>query len=141
MLIPAGPLLPDIDLLTVFHLGMFVDEMILLVGTWLLARRFFGPAAVCFIAVSVVGSCVWLDQPSWNFRLYYALPLVIELGHRFMDTGRWRWFFLAANLLALQLIGNLPYFIPLASFVVFLYFAGFAADTPSDAANGPVRSA
>jgi hypothetical protein len=126
-LIPAGPLLRDVDLLTIFHLGMFVDEMILLAGTWLLARRFFGPATVCFIAVSVVGSCVWLDQPYWNFRLYYALPMVIELGHRFIETGRWRWFFLAANLLALQVIGNLPYFIPVASFAVFIYFAGFAA--------------
>ncbi len=129
-IIPAGPLLPDIDLLTVFHLGMFVDEMILLVGTWLLARRFFGPATVCFVAVSVLGSCVWLDQPYWNFRLYYALPLVIELGHRFIETGRWRWFFLSANLLALQVIGNLPYFIPVASFTVFVYFAGFAASHP-----------
>jgi hypothetical protein len=126
-LLPAGPLLPDLDLLTVFHLGMLVDELILLVGTWLLARRFFGPATVCFIALSIVGSCVWLDQPYWNFRLYYALPLVIELGHRFIDTGHWRWLFLAANLLALQVIGNLPYFIPVASFTVFVYFAGFAA--------------
>jgi hypothetical protein len=126
-LLPVAPLLERVDLLTVFHVGMFVDGMILLAGTWLLARRFFQLPAVVFIALSVMGSAVWLDQPYWNFRLYYALPLVLDLGHRFLDTGRWRWFFFSANLLALQAIGNLPYFIPVASLTVFVYFAGFAA--------------
>ena len=135
-----GPLVRHADLLTVFHLGVFVDEMILLTGTWLLARRFLRSPAACFVAISVVGSSVWLDQPYWNFRLYYALPLVIELGHRFLDTGRWRWFFLAANLLALQSIGNLPYFVPLAAFVVFLYFVWFAA-VNLEAVAGRLRSA
>ena len=126
-LLPVAPFLQKIDLLTVFHVGMFVDEMILLVGTWLLARRFFQLPAVVFITVSVVGSAVWLDQPYWNVRLYYALPLVLELGHRFLETGRWRWFALAGNLLALQIIGNLPYFVPVATFAVFVYFASMAA--------------
>ena len=94
VLLWLGPLVRHADLLTVFHLGVFVDDMILLTGTWLLARRFLAWPAACFVAISVVGSAVWLDQPYWNFRLYYALPLVIELGHRFLDSGRWRWFFL-----------------------------------------------
>jgi hypothetical protein len=115
------------DLLSVYHVTMLVDEMILLTGTWLLARRFFDVRTVFFVSISVVASSVWLEQPYWNFRLYYAIPLVIELGHRFLDTGRWRWMFLAANLLALQTIGNLPYLIPLTSFVVFAYFAFYAA--------------
>jgi hypothetical protein len=127
VLLYVAPLVRHVDLLTVFHLGLFVDEMILLTGTWLLARRFFRTPAVFFIAASVVGSCVWLDQPYWNFRLYYALPLVLEMGHRFLATGRWRWFFLTANLLALQTIGNLPYFIPIQSFAVVAYFVAYAA--------------
>src|SRR5580765_3776140 len=68
-----------------------------------------------------------MNQPYWNFRLYYALPLVIELGHRFLATSRWRWLFLSANLLALQAVGNLPYFLPIASFAVCAYFLLFAA--------------
>jgi hypothetical protein len=129
-LLPVAPLLQKIDLLTVFHVGMLVDEMMLLVGTWLLARRFFQLPAVVFITVSVVGSAVWLDQPYWNVRLYYALPLVLELGHRFLESGRWRWFVLAANLLAFQVIGNLPYFVPVATFAVFVYFASVAVPNP-----------
>ena len=100
------------DLLSIYHLAMFIDELILLTGTWLLARRFFDVPATCFVALSVVASAVWLDQPYWNFRLHYAVPLVLELGHRFLDTGRWRWAFLTANLLA----HRLPYLIPLTSF-------------------------
>jgi hypothetical protein len=119
------------DLLTVFHIGMFVDQLILLAGTWLLARRFFSVPAATFVTMSIVGSAVWLDQPYWNFRLYYALPLVLELGHRFIDEGRWRWFLLAGNLLAVQTIGNLPYFIPFVSFVVCAYFLTYAAANPS----------
>ena len=130
VLLYTGPLLRSVDLLSVYHVGLFVDEMILLTGTWLLARRFFRTPAVFFVAVSVVGSCVWLDQPYWNFRLYYAIPLILELGHRFLETARWRWFFLALNLLALQTVGNLPYFIPVVSFVVAAYFVCFAVVNP-----------
>ncbi len=123
----VAPLLKHADLLSVYHAGLFADEMILLTGTWLVASRFFEPPAAFFVTVSVVGSCVWLDQPYWNFRLYYAIPLVLESGHRFLDTGRWRWFLCTANLLALQTIGNLPYFIPIASFSVFAYFTWYTA--------------
>jgi hypothetical protein len=120
-----------VDLLSIYHIAMFVDEMILLTGTWLLARRFFDAPTVVFVSISIVASCVWLDQPYWNFRLYYAIPLVLELGHRFLDTGRWRWMFLTANLLALQTIGNLPYLIPMTSFVVFAYFAFYTVTNRS----------
>ena len=51
----------------------------------------------------------------------------MELGHRFLDTGRWRWALLSANLLAVQSLGNLPYCLPFTSFAVFAYFASFAA--------------
>ena len=97
------------NLLTIYHAGMFVDAMVLLTGTWLLARRFFDPTTAVFISVSVVGGAVWIDQPYWNFKLVYAVPLLIELGHRFLETGRWRWAFLLGNLLAMQMLGSLPY--------------------------------
>src|SRR5581483_6987978 len=115
-----------LNLLATYYASMFVDEMVLLAGVWLLARRFFSPPTVFFIAVSVVGCGVWLDQPYWNFKLYYAIPLILELGHRFVDTGRWRWCCLAGNLLGVQVMGNLPYLIPVVSFTVALYFVAYA---------------
>ena len=131
LLLQAPSIVQRADLLTAFHVGMFVDELILLVGTWLLARRFFSLPAATFVTLSAVGSGVWLDQPYWNFRLYYALPLVLELGHRFIDRGRWRWLLLAGNLLAVQTIGNLPYFMPVVSLIVCAYFAIYLAVNPS----------
>jgi hypothetical protein len=115
------------NLLTIYHAGMFVDAMVLLTGTWLLARRFFGPTTAVFISLSVVGGTVWIDQPYWNFKLVYAVPLLIELGHRFLETGRWRWAFLLANLLAMQMLGSLPYIIPVTSFAVAAYFLAYSS--------------
>ena len=114
------------DLLTTYHLSKLVTELSFLTGTWLLARRFFRTPAVFFISVSIVGSCLWLDQPHFGLRLFSAIPLVLELGHRFLETGRWRWFVLAANLLALQAVVRIAYFMPVVSFVVCAYFAWFA---------------
>jgi hypothetical protein len=125
------PILPhNANLLTVYHLGIFIDEMVLLTGTVLLARRFFLPTTVFFVALSVVGASVWLDQPYWNFKLHYAVPLIIELGHRWLETSKWRWCFLMINLLAVQMMGSLPYVIPVVSFAVAAYFACYGVANP-----------
>jgi hypothetical protein len=135
------PVLPSgASLLTVYHAGLFIDEMVLLTGTVLLARRFFPPATVFFIAVSVVGASVWLDQPYWNFKLHYAIPLMIELGHRWLDTSEWRWCFLTINLLAVQMIGSLPYVVPVVSFAVAAYFACYGAANARTLASATARS-
>ena len=49
------------------------------------------------------------------------------MGHRFLETAKWRYCFLCLNLLAAQTLGNLPYFIPVTSFVVCAYFALYSA--------------
>ena len=127
VLLEVPVLARQFNLLTIYHAGMFVDAMVLLTGTWLLARRFFGPTTAVFISLSVVGGAVWIDQPYWNFKLVYAVPLLIELGHRFLETGRWRWAFLLGNLLAMQMLGSLPYLIPVTSFAVAAYFLAYSS--------------
>ena len=119
----SGSLFKDINFLPLFYAGMFLDELLLLAGTWLLARRFFAsPLTVFFVSLSIMGSCIWILQPWWNFHLYYALPLILYLIHTFLDSGKWRYYFLAGNLLFMQCLGNLPYFLPVTSLVIFLYF-------------------
>jgi hypothetical protein len=49
------------------------------------------------------------------------------LIHRFLDRGSWLSLLLAMNLLALQTIGNMPYFIPMTSLVVALHFGLYTA--------------
>jgi hypothetical protein len=123
-----GPLLKGANFLLLFHAGIFADRLVLLLGVWLLGRRFFQSAhAILITASSIMASAVWMDQPWFNFHLYYALPLVLELTHRFLDTCRWRYAFLACFATALQTLGNLPYFLPVFTLVVFLYFLFYLA--------------
>ena len=64
VLLEVPVLARQFNLLTLYHAGMFVDAMVLLTGTWLLARRFFGPTTAVFISLSVVGSTRCEDRPA-----------------------------------------------------------------------------
>jgi hypothetical protein len=120
---PATAALKPLNFLPLFYAGIACDMLLLLVGTWLLARRFLrSTAAVFFTAAAVVGPCIWMGQPWFNFHFFYAIPLLLVLLHRFLDQGSWWYLLLALNLLALQTIGNLPYFIPMTALVLGLYF-------------------
>ena len=123
VLLLSGNLFKGVNFLPIFYVGIFIDELLLLAGTWLLSRRFFAsPFTVFFVTLSIMGSCIWLLQPWWNFHLYYALPLILYFIHIFIDSGKWRYYFLAGNALFIQCMGNLPYVLPLTSLVIFLYF-------------------
>jgi len=123
VLMTLGPVLKPFNFLDLFYLGMFVDELFLLTGTWLLAKRYFTSIyTVFFVCVSVIGSAIWVNQPWFNFRFYYAVPLILFFLHSFLDTGRWRYFFLGVNLIAVQTLGNLAYLIPFTTAAVFMYF-------------------
>jgi hypothetical protein len=123
ILLLSGSILKNVNFLPIYYVGFFFDELILLVGIWLLGKRLFlSPFTRCFVALSILGSCIWLIQPWFNFRIYYAIPLILYFLHLFLERGKWRYFFLAGNLLFIQSMGNLPYFLPLLSLVIFIYF-------------------
>jgi hypothetical protein len=128
ILLLSGSLLKGVNFLPLFYAGIFLDELLLLVGVWLLARRFFAsPFTVFFVTLSIMGSCIWLLQPWWNFHFYYAIPLILYFIHIFIDSGKWRYYFLAGNLLFIQSLGNPPYCLPVTSLVVFTYFLFYFA--------------
>ncbi len=129
----CGSLIKDINFLPLFHAGFVLDELLLLVGVWLLGRRFFAsPFTIFFVTLSIMGSCIWILQPWWNFHFYYAIPLILYLIHTFIDSGKWRYFLLAGNLLFMQCLGNLPYFLPVISLVIFLYFLFYSLSNYQD---------
>ena len=118
-----APLLKNFNFLTVYHWGIFLDKLLLLTGTWLLGRRFFTSTfTVFFVTLTIMLSCVWLSSTYWNFYLYYALPLIIYLVHRFLAEGKWYYLFLALHLFILQSIAKLFYVVPVTSLTIFLYF-------------------
>jgi hypothetical protein len=99
------------DLLQYYYLSMFLDELILLVGTYLLARALFkSRLTVVFVCIAMTGSTLWFAQPWFNFHLYYFVPL----SAYFVMTGVDRnelWRVLAGGLvLLISEFGNLPYF-------------------------------
>ncbi len=116
-------LFKKINFVVLFHLGFLLDKVLLITGTWLLARRLLrSTAAIFFVTVTMAATSLWMLQPWFNFHLYYALPLTLYLFHVFFETGRWRYFLLGQNLIFIQLLGNPPYIFPVITLVVTLYF-------------------
>lgn len=127
-LLLLAPWFRGVNFHPIFHLGVFVDEMVLLLGVWLLTARYFESRVTrAFVAGTVLGSCIWWGQPWWNFHFYSSLPLVMHFLHRFLETRRWRDAALAGNLFALQAIGNLPYCLTLQALVLAIYAVGWLA--------------
>jgi len=121
-----GTSLKEINFLSLFYANFFFDEMVLATGIWLLSGKYFcHRGARFFSTVAALGSSIWMDQPWYNLHFYNALPLIFYFGHCFLDERQWRYFFLAGNLLAVQMLGNLPYFLPVQAFVIAVYFAAF----------------
>jgi hypothetical protein len=119
----TGNILKNINFLPIFYTGVFFDKLVLYIGSWLLSRRLYNSPFVSFIVcTSILISSVWASQIHLNFLFYYAIPLIIYLIHRFIETQQWRYFFLGGNLFVLQCIDKLFYFFPVVSLTIFLYF-------------------
>jgi hypothetical protein len=117
--VPSGtPMLP------LFYAGLFVEDLILLIGIWRLGQRFYRrPSTRFFVATAAVGSSLWITNIYWNHRLIYAVPLLISLLLDFLETGSRPRLFLAVSLGCLQLLGNALY-IPVLSTLAVLLFIG-----------------
>lgn len=126
LLLLAPAALKGANFLPLFYFGMFIDKLILITGLWLFSRRFFqSSATIFFVCLTISTTSIWFIQPWYNLHLYYALPLILHFLHRLLETGRWRYFLLAGNLLALQMLGNLAYFLPIQTLAIFIYFLSF----------------
>jgi len=118
----AAPILLGRNFLPLFLTGIFFDHVVLLLGVWLLSRRYFtSNLTILFVVMTVLGSTIWFTQPWYGIHCYYALPLIFHFIHSLLETGRWRYFLLAGNLFVVQTNGSLPYLLPLSALVVFCY--------------------
>lgn len=114
------------NFLPLFYLGMLVDELLFLLGMWLLARRYavsWEARLLALLAASAV--CLWPSQAYFNFRCYYLLPLALYFGHRCLETKRIGYLFLTAQITLIQSIGNIPYWLPVAALTIFVYLVTF----------------
>src|SRR5579871_932566 len=109
--------------LRLFEVSIVIEEVALLVGTYLLSRRLFQHRlTTVFICLGVMGTVVWPIQIWFNFRIYYLLPLVFYFLIRFFDTSDFRQIWIAGIITIVSLIGNLPYFAPLYAVVLAIFF-------------------
>lgn len=117
----------------VYHVGILLEELFFLVGMRLLAGKYIAsPLALFFTLIAVSGSMISVDQPWFNLSLVSSVPMLLYLLHHFIDTYKSLYLVLACNLLFLQLLGGLPYFLPMFTFVVFLYFVLWFATSRGD---------
>lgn len=123
-----GPWLPRTDLYGYTLASLGFDLSVLLLGTWLLARRLFARAESAAVScVMILGASVWITQSWHNLHIIYAIPLALWLVHRYLDEHRSIHLVAALNLLALQAIGNLPYSLPPTTLFVGVYFIAWFA--------------
>jgi hypothetical protein len=89
---------------TWFHWGMLAEDLLLLAGTWMLSGSLFRSSFVrFFVSAAALGSTLWMDPAA---RCFTALPLVLALARRFMETGARRWALGAGLLAVLPLPGQ-----------------------------------
>jgi len=124
-LVPAGFLPAGGGMaLPVFYAGLILEELVLLAGTWLLARRLFrSPLAAFLVSVAVAGSALWADDLWLNARSIFAVPLIVCLLEEFLETGSRRRLVLAACVAAAQALGLPPGMVPVPFVAVASWFA------------------
>ncbi len=124
---PLAPYLKDSNYYYLFYLSLFFDELILLLGTFLLASMLYrNKWAVIFVLITTMGTVNWASQIWFNFHIYYMMPLVLFLYLRAFHEKSLA-SFAAGNffLFLWSFYGNLIYFLPVLSFFIFLFFLSY----------------
>jgi hypothetical protein len=110
-----------------FKASVLLEHCLLLYGTWRLSGKFLkSKAAVFFVCFGVVASVLWLPQINWNFRIYYALPLVFDRILVFFTGRRGRDLWLAGIVFILVQPGLPSYFVAYYALIALFFFV-FAA--------------
>jgi len=123
-LLPFAKLFSHIDFLSLYYASLFLDELILLVGGYLLARFLFKASLTAvFVSIALTGSTLWYGQVWYNFHFYYVFPLSLYLALKgCVESSAWR-IILGASLLVLTSFGNLPYLILMQGLTFLVFFA------------------
>lgn len=97
--------------LALFKATIFIEQSILLTGTYLLSRKLFKhKMTAAFVCLTVMGSTAMIAQVTWNFYIFYMLPLLIYLLIRFFESFKLQYLFLAGIVTVFSsLPGGAPY--------------------------------
>ena len=112
------------DVLFLFKLSIFFEQLTLLVGTYLLARQLYHKrTTVLFVVFALTAASVWHIQLFQNFRIYYLLPLALYFIFRFFKTKFVHYTWIAGSVFIVSAFGNGFHFLALYLFILIIMFA------------------
>jgi len=107
----VGRLLRMQNVLAVFDLSLFIEQVILLVGVYKLSRLLYARRHTAYlVCIGAMGSAVWYSQVWWNFRIAYTLPLMLYFLISFFTRRRPWYLWLTGMTFVVSLLGNLTCF-------------------------------
>jgi len=120
--LPFAFFLKGLNYLHIFTAGLLFDEFILVLGSVLLARRYFkSPLTVVFVSASLAYTSISSTQIWWNFHILYLLPLLFYCLDRAIREASTTYLFLFSLVSVGLSVGNLPYELPAIVYVVVLF--------------------
>lgn len=124
-LLPILPAFRSVPFVALFHLGMFLEELLLLVGVWLLGSKYYRSSYGRYVAsVAALGSCLWIDNAAVNLLAFSGLPLILFFLHEFLESRARLPLLMAGLLTILQIPGRPPAFALLIPAAAALYWGG-----------------
>ena len=120
-----GKLFSISNALLLFKLAIFFEQLALLIGTYLLAKRLFAHRlTTIFVSLGTVTVTFWAIQLHFNFRIYYLMPLIFLFIIKFYDTYEVRYLLSVGIVMVISFIGVTTYFAPLLAFTYSVFFIG-----------------
>ncbi len=114
------------NFLLLYKWSVFFQQVMLLVGTYLLSKQLFVKrSTVFFVCLGVLTSSIWMYEIYFNFRIYYLLPLVFYFLILFFKNKEPHYFWIAASATTVSLFGNIPYFLFFYMLILLIFFGVF----------------
>lgn len=115
------------DVYLLFKAVLFFEQVILLFGTYLLAKSVFkNRITILFVCLNVLGAISLIYNIYFSFRMFYLLPLIIYFLVLFFRDYRPQHLFIAMTIFVLQCIGNLQYMMVIPFYVLLIIFTVLA---------------
>lgn len=122
VIVPIARFLKHINFYSIFQAGLLFDELILLFGCVVLAKRYFkSAAATLFVASSIVFTTISSTQIWWDFHLLYLFPVTLYCFDRTFRETSAKYLFLACLFSVGMMLGNPPYCAPLFAFIMVVF--------------------
>lgn len=114
----GGWLLRVSDVLLLFKISLFAEQLVFVAGLYLLSQRLFkSRGAVAMVCLGAIGGSVWYAQAFLNLRVFYLFPLAAYALLAFFAAHRAAWLWFTGILGVAWLLGTPPYFASLWLFV------------------------